>query len=179
MVRLRVQRVVDRHALPGAASQIGAADRLAAAIRQHQIELRDEGMEVIVRVGVETIEGCRGIDVPEHTKRSRRPVRHRLLQLAVEHADAAGFHDDVRGSRGTQRTRQSIGSVLVDDHLRPGWIGDIAVQLASVRVGLVERDVIAESMQRADHPAVVRRRPVPVGGDETGAEERHPHESTA
>ena len=59
----------------------------------------------------------------------------------------------------------------IDDDARPVGVGDVAVLLALVGVGLVEGDLVAARGECADDPAVVGGRAVPVGGDQARAEE--------
>src|SRR6202007_853718 len=96
----------------------------------------------------------------------------------VEDTDAACFDDQVRAARALHGIADVFDHGLVDDDLRPRWIVDIAMLLATVRIRLVKSDFVAAGVQCANDAAVVRRCSVPVSGDQARTEERDPHQAT-
>src|SRR5690606_25793157 len=90
----------------------------------------------------------------------------------VEDAYAARLYDEVGGGRLLERRQRVVFSVGgVHHHPGPIRIGDVAVRLALVRVGLVERDPVAAPVERAYDATIVGRRAVPVCGYEARSEE--------
>src|SRR5205823_3391252 len=64
----------------------------------------------------------------------------------------------------------------IDDHARPlRVLGQIAMLLPAVGIGLIERDAMAERGEVADDAAVIRGRAVPVGAHEAAGEEGDVH----
>src|SRR5205823_7112601 len=68
------------------------------------------------------------------------------FEQLVEDADSTGFHDEVGVAGAVQGTMNSVVRGGVDNDFSPGRIFDIAVLLALIGVGLVERDVVAARM---------------------------------
>jgi hypothetical protein len=173
VVGRRIERVVDRHAAPGAEPGVAVDHRGAAAVGEHQVELRDQRAERIARLLVDPIEGRRRVDVPEHHQGARRlQLEHAGLEQRVVDADAAGLDHQVGAARLGEDAADPVGGRRIHHHPRPVRIGEVAVLLALERVGLVEGDAMAAASERADDAAVVGRRTVPVGRDQAGAEER-------
>src|SRR3954452_8515970 len=175
IVRRRIERVVDRDALARADRLVGRRHGIAAAVGEDAIVLADEGVERIGVVVVQPIERRRRVDVPEDRHRARLPFEPRLLELAIEHADAAGLDDDVGAARRLDGAAHRLLVVRVDDDPRPGRIVYVAMDLPLVGVRLVERNIAAKIVQRPQQPAVVGGRAVPVRRHEARSEEGDLH----
>jgi hypothetical protein len=88
MMRLGIERVVDRDA--GLCSQrlVATHDRRSTAVREDEVVERDEPREGIVLVRFHTPERCRCVDVPEDRRGTVGGAEDRFLQQLVEDADA-------------------------------------------------------------------------------------------
>ena len=116
------------------------------------------------------------VDVPERHEVGRiAQVEHGGFEHCIEHADAAGFHDQVEIARRFDGRLSGLCGRGVDDHFGPRRILDVAMLLAAVGVGLVERDAMAASVERAHDPAIVCRRPVPIRRNQARCKERDAH----
>jgi hypothetical protein len=177
MVRRRIERVVDRHAAPRAEAFVGIYHRLAAAVGQHQVVARHQGAERVVRVLGQAVERGGGVDIPEHDAR-RRPLQfeHRAFEQRVEHADAAGLDHQVGATRVIHHAQRMLVALAgIDDHLGPVGVGEVAVLLPAIGVGLVEAHAVAPLVQRTDDAAVIGGGTVPVGRDQARSEEGDIH----
>ena len=172
VVRLGVERVVDGHAVTRAERPVALHDGIAAAVGEDEVVARHQRAERVVLVRLHARERRGRVDVPEDG-RARAELEHGGLELGVEHADAAGLHDHVRTCGAVERLAPACR--LEDDDLGPAGIVEVAVLLALVGVRLEEGDAVPALVERADEPAVVRRRAVPVGRDEAGGEPGDPH----
>ncbi len=174
-VRLGVERVVDRHAVAGAERAVALDDGVAAAVGEDEVEARDELAERDRPASASTRASVAGASTSQND--ARRPVQRRdgRLELGVEDADAARLDDEVGAGAPRTSSARAPRRRLPHDDLGPRRVVDVAVLLALVRVGLVERDLVAALGERADEAAVVRRRAVPVRRDERRPEERDPH----
>ena len=172
----RVQRVVHRHARPRAVGEVCLHDRVAAAVGEDQIVLGDQRPERIFRVAGHPIERGGRIDVPErHQRLGPLQLQHGPLQQFVEHADPTRLDHQIGTVGALHRLECSIGGVVVDHYTGPLGIGQITMLLPLEGVRLIERDAVPPLIQRADDPAIVRRRPVPVRRDQAGSEEGDVH----
>jgi hypothetical protein len=180
VVRLGIERVVDRDTGPRAEAEVRVDDRLPSTVCEDQIVARHQRGERIGRFRRDAFERSGRVHVPErHAARRAAQLEHAPLQVRVAHADAARLDHQVGGARGREtpvEVRVAVG--VPHHHARPGRIGDVAVGLALEGVGLVEHHLVAARRQRAQQAAVVSGRSVPVGRDEAGCEERNAHAPT-
>ncbi len=77
---------------------------------------------------------------------------------------AARLDHHVGAARALDHALGGLLAVLVDDHMRPGWVLHVPVLLAVVGVRLIESDVVPPRVEGLDDPPVVGRRAVPVRG---------------
>ena len=99
----RIQRVVDRHAFSGAERQVCVHDGFAAAVgKNHVVAGNRRGRDRQDRV--DAVQRCRRIHVPE-CDQALGPLAGRAPPLPefIEHADTAGFDNQVGAARLLER----------------------------------------------------------------------------
>lgn len=132
--------------------------RRAAAIGEHEVEVRYESPPAVVLVVRDTLERGRRIDVPEHGRPPRRPQRgNRVFQRGVEHANAAGLDHHIGRGGGLHGRARMVLRRGIDDDARPGRVRHVAIALTVQCVRLVESHPVPARVQRADEAARVKR----------------------
>ncbi len=184
--RRQVEQAVPDDALDAAQQELGRAlepehperpvrrhDGRPATVGEDHVVARDQRPERVVRVPVEAVEGGGRVHVPERDQPAGAAGgQHRRLELRVEDADPAGLDHQVGVPCGLDRRERVRRAGGIDDHARPRGIGEVAVGLPVVGVGLVEGHPVAARVERAHESPVVRRRAVPVRRDQARPEER-------
>src|SRR5436190_23717834 len=155
MVSLGIERVIDGHTFPRAETLVGADNGLTAAIGEHEVVPGDQSGERIVTVALDPIEGGWGINVPENGHGARAAdVQDGSFEQLIENTDATRFDDQVSTTSVVERGVHTGGALTrVHHHTAPFGRIDIAVLLAAVSVGLVQRDRVPQPVQFFDYPA--------------------------
>src|SRR5437868_1341220 len=151
-------------------------DRWAAAVRENKIILGNELPKWVDWILLHPLEGCRGIDVPKDNVLVWTFFFENCgFEQLVEHPDSARFYDHVAIFGGLQLLQSRLGFVFVNDNLGPIRWTKVAMLLPLVRIRLIKSDAMSALVQRSHDSAIIRGRPIPIGGKQTGSEKRDLH----
>ena len=130
MVRLRIERVVDRHAVARAEARVTRGRRVAAAVGEHEIVAREQRPKRVVAASPSSRSSVAGASTSQNTviapvaaaraRRSSSRSSKTPTPLALTTTSAS------RAASTRQRQRPPLGR-RVDDHRRPRRVGDVAV----------------------------------------------------
>src|SRR3546814_10895326 len=94
----------------------------------------------------------------------------------VEHADAAGLHDDVGLGGLVHHALQRVRRRGIDHHARPVGRVDVTMLLPVEGIRFIECDAMAMPGKLLQYPAIIGGCAVPVGGKQAGRSEEHTSE---
>ena len=165
-----IERVIDGDAFARAHCSIGRDDRIAAAIGEDKVDLRQHGADGMRRIGAHFVQRRGGIDIPENAQGIGTGALHDAGdQVIVEHAHAARLDHDIGVGGFVHDAGEALDGGGIDGDARPVGRIDIAMLLPIESVGFVETDVMAATGQFAQDAAIIGGGAVPVGGEEAGS----------
>src|SRR5215208_2475099 len=108
MMRVRIERVVDRHTLTRTECFVISDDRIAAAVSENEIVLRYQIEKRIGTVGLDAVQRRRRINVPEDGYRMRLfEIEHCRFEQVVVNTSPARLHEHVDTARLFERTQNT------------------------------------------------------------------------
>ena len=160
---VRIERVVNRHAIARANGAVSLHDGSATAIGKNNVVARNSLAQMMGGVRSYFVQCCGSIDVPIGAARPRGRFHHCAFEFPVENANAAGFDKKIRGAnRLFKRALPSFRGRGIDNYLGPFRIQNIAVALPLECIWLKENNLMSERGKRLQDAAVIGGGAIPI-----------------